>query len=136
MTTETRLSLADINLNDESLFEQGLSHEAFRILRKEDPISWTPPTDQAKGHWNLVKYEDVLHVSRHPELFSSEKGIVQFEPINVEEALAAATGDDLVPFERLLAALRLPFDETPDVVQYAEPAPADVTARYQTFCGT
>ena len=54
----------------------------------------------------------------------------------VEEALAAATGDDLVPFERLLAALRLPFDETPDVVQYAEPAPADVTARYQTFCGT
>ncbi len=93
MTTETRLSLADINLNDETLFEQGLSHEAFRILRNEDPISWTPPTDQAKGHWNLVKYEDVLHVSRHPELFSSERGIIQFEPLNPDEAMAAATGN-------------------------------------------
>jgi uncharacterized protein YdiU (UPF0061 family) len=54
----------------------------------------------------------------------------------VEEALAAATDDDLVPFERLLAALRRPFDETPAHASYAEPAPAEVTAGYQTFCGT
>ena len=55
----------------------------------------------------------------------------------VEEALdAASSHDDLGPFERLLAALRAPFDETPAHAVYAQPAPAAVTACYQTFCGT
>jgi uncharacterized protein YdiU (UPF0061 family) len=55
----------------------------------------------------------------------------------VEEALAAATDEgDLAPFERLLDALRQPYDELPECAGYAEPAPADVTARYRTFCGT
>ena len=55
----------------------------------------------------------------------------------VEEALAAATSDDdLEPFERLLAALRCPFDEAPGLARYAEPAPVAVTAGYRTFCGT
>ncbi len=55
----------------------------------------------------------------------------------VEEALAAASNeDDFVPFERLLDALRRPYDEAQDLAPYAEPAPAAVTACYQTFCGT
>jgi uncharacterized protein YdiU (UPF0061 family) len=55
----------------------------------------------------------------------------------VEEALAAASDhDELGPFERLLAAVRRPFDETPGEAPYSEPAPAAVTAGYQTFCGT
>jgi len=55
----------------------------------------------------------------------------------VEEALAAASGqDDLGPFERLLEALRRPFDETPANAPFAEPAPAALTAGYRTFCGT
>jgi cytochrome P450 len=94
VTTETQtLTLADIDLNDGLLFEQGLSHQAFKLLRREDPISWTPPTEDVKGHWNLVKYEDVLFVSRHPEIFSSEKGITEYEPIDESEALLAAQGN-------------------------------------------
>ena len=55
----------------------------------------------------------------------------------VEEALSAASGDDDVgPFDRLLEALRHPFDETADNARYAQPAAAEVTAGYQTFCGT
>jgi uncharacterized protein YdiU (UPF0061 family) len=55
----------------------------------------------------------------------------------VEEALTAASeSDDLGPFERLLAAVRRPFDEAPDLAPYGEPAPAAVTACYRTFCGT
>ncbi|HZW76435.1 MAG TPA: protein adenylyltransferase SelO family protein, partial [Caldimonas sp.] len=56
----------------------------------------------------------------------------------VEEALAAASSSerDLAPFERLLAAIRRPYDEAPELAPYAEPAPADVTASYRTFCGT
>ena len=55
----------------------------------------------------------------------------------VEEALAAASDDeDLGPFDRLLDALRQPYDETAAHARYAEPAPAEVTAGYRTFCGT
>ena len=55
----------------------------------------------------------------------------------VEEALAAASDEgDLVPFERLLDAVRRPYDEAGELAPYAEPAPADVTACYRTFCGT
>jgi uncharacterized protein YdiU (UPF0061 family) len=55
----------------------------------------------------------------------------------VEEALEAATeAGDLGPFERLLAAVQAPWDAQPGRERYAQPAPAEVTANYQTFCGT
>ncbi|MEW5770573.1 MAG: protein adenylyltransferase SelO [Pseudomonadota bacterium] len=55
----------------------------------------------------------------------------------VEEALTAATEQgDLRPFERLLHALRRPYDEDPANATHAEPAPSDFMAGFQTFCGT
>jgi serine/tyrosine/threonine adenylyltransferase len=55
----------------------------------------------------------------------------------VEEALAAASAQgDLLPFKRLLAAIQQPWTEDALLARYAEPAPAQVTAGYQTFCGT
>ena len=55
----------------------------------------------------------------------------------VEEALLAASEEsDLAPFEHLLDAVGRPYDETPASSRFAEPAPAAVTARYRTFCGT
>lgn len=55
----------------------------------------------------------------------------------VEEALSAACErEDLAPFRRLLNAVRRPYDETQDQAEYTEPAGAEVTACYRTFCGT
>jgi uncharacterized protein YdiU (UPF0061 family) len=54
----------------------------------------------------------------------------------VEEALAAANQDDLGPLHTLLDALASPFEEREAWAHLATPAPAEVTARYQTFCGT
>ncbi len=55
----------------------------------------------------------------------------------VEEALAAASEHgDLLPFKSLLAAVQRPWSEEAELAHYAEPAPAMVTAGYQTFCGT
>ena len=53
----------------------------------------------------------------------------------VEEALAAATGGDLAPVDRLLEAVTAPYDERAGLERYAEPAP-DSFGRYTTFCGT
>lgn len=55
----------------------------------------------------------------------------------VENALEAAVDrNDLAPFEALLAALRAPFDERDADRHYTEPAAPEITASYQTFCGT
>jgi uncharacterized protein YdiU (UPF0061 family) len=55
----------------------------------------------------------------------------------VEEALAAASdAGDLAPFERLLDAVRHPYLENEQQAPFAQPAPPEVTACYQTFCGT
>ncbi len=53
----------------------------------------------------------------------------------VEEALTAATTDDLDPLSRLLAAVTAPYNERPGLERYAKPAPEDFGA-YRTFCGT
>jgi uncharacterized protein YdiU (UPF0061 family) len=55
----------------------------------------------------------------------------------VEEALAAASDQgDLAPFEQLLAALRQPYAERPELARYAEPASDAFVADFRTFCGT
>lgn len=55
----------------------------------------------------------------------------------VEEALAAASDfGDLAPLHALLEVVRHPFAPLPGRERYAEPAPREVTACYQTFCGT
>lgn len=55
----------------------------------------------------------------------------------VENALEAAVDrNDQAPFDALLAALRAPFDERDTDRHYTEPAAPEITASYQTFCGT
>jgi hypothetical protein len=55
--------------------------ETFRRLRENNPVSWHPPLETPelspevhgeRGFWAVVRGEDVSHVSRHPELFSSD----------------------------------------------------------------
>ena len=53
----------------------------------------------------------------------------------VEEALAAATNQDMASFSKLLEVVSHPYDEVAGNEAYAEPAPA-TNRRYQTFCGT
>ncbi len=53
----------------------------------------------------------------------------------VEEALTAAEGGDLGPFERLMEAVRSPFARTPENEPYRGRPPAGC-GPYRTFCGT
>ncbi|MGH3693059.1 MAG: hypothetical protein ACRDRX_03500 [Pseudonocardiaceae bacterium] len=53
----------------------------------------------------------------------------------MEEALAAASAEDLGPFERLLDVLAKPFDDRPGLKPYAASAPPSF-GPYRTFCGT
>jgi cytochrome P450 len=57
--------------------------EVFQVLRNERPVSWHPPAEGAlmphdddPGYWAVVRHEDVVTVSRKPELFCSGRGVM------------------------------------------------------------
>jgi len=64
---------ADIDLTNPDHFDQGPPHEWFTWLRANDPVYWQDEED-GPGFWSITKYQDLKHVSRHPELFSSWRG--------------------------------------------------------------
>ena len=74
MTAPT-LRPQDINLNDADLFRENEFHELFRILRNQDPVHWNEGGTNWNGFWSITKFEDVMYISRNPELFISSKGI-------------------------------------------------------------
>lgn len=73
--TALTLRPGDINLNDARIFQDNEAHDVLRMLRRESPVHWNPGDERWQGFWSVTRYEDILHVSRHPELFISSKGI-------------------------------------------------------------
>ena len=87
------LTLEEIRLDNGYMFEAGRAHEAFKLVQALPGLHWTPPTEEAKGFWSLTRYADVLTCSRHPEIFSSERGIASFEPHDPAEITGPGTGN-------------------------------------------
>ena len=64
-----------VDIVDPDSYVNGFPHATFRRLRDSDPVSWHDEHDGGKGFWAVTRYEDMLHVSRTDELFSSAQGI-------------------------------------------------------------
>jgi cytochrome P450 len=66
----------EINLVDPDLYATGgIPHEQFRWLRENAPV-YRHPGDP--DFWAVTRYDDVVHVSRHPEIFSSHRRLALF----------------------------------------------------------
>ena len=70
-----------IDLSDHDAFVEAVPHEAFAALRRDDPVHWNPEPEGA-GFWAVTRYEDIRHVHRTPEVFSSEIGGTSLEDID------------------------------------------------------
>ena len=46
-------------------------HPHFRWLREQAPVYWDETADG--GLWGISRYDDIMEVSRQPELFCSSK---------------------------------------------------------------
>lgn len=151
---------AKLGLDDEDAGDLALAHDflaamhaqgvdftlAFRALAhaaqgQPQALRALYQDTQALDAW-LLRWQDRVAPSTHTP---AERAHAMNEvnpaciPRNhrVEEALDAAVRQgDFAPFERLLAVLQHPFDERPEARDYAQPAPAAVSAGYRTFCGT
>jgi cytochrome P450 len=88
-TPTTDLPLDEIEFGNTELWYRTDWPGMFAKLRQERPISWhTEPEipgmgmPAGPGFWSLTRYDDIQHVSRHPEQFISGKGtnIPDFPP--------------------------------------------------------
>jgi uncharacterized protein YdiU (UPF0061 family) len=149
------LQRADDDAGDSALAEEFLA--LLQAQRVDHTLAWRQLADAAAGddaalrrlfgepqaldawlaRWHARGSAEPLPAAQRAALMRLVNPRVIARNHRVEEALAAASdAADLGPFERLLAALRRPFDDTPEHAAYAKPAPAAVTACYRTFCGT
>lgn len=67
------MRLEDVDLTDPDRFVGGVPHEAFRVLRREAPVYWHRERE-GPGFWAVTRHDDVVHVSKRPDLFSSYQG--------------------------------------------------------------
>jgi cytochrome P450 len=63
-----------VDLLDPDLYAHGDPHAVWRSLRTNDPVHWHPEAD-GPGFWAITRYDDVLAVSKDPELFCSGQGV-------------------------------------------------------------
>jgi len=92
---ELELGDAHADITDHDAYVRGVPHATFRRLRDEDPVAFTEEAD-GRGFWSVTRYEDVLYVSRHTELFSSAQGI-RLEDMDAEETAARRTIMEMDP---------------------------------------
>jgi cholest-4-en-3-one 26-monooxygenase len=74
----------DINICDPEVFRDMDHHEAFKVLRAEDPVHWTEE-ENGPGFWSITKHADLVLINRDAEGFSSEaNGVNLIEPDNMD----------------------------------------------------
>ena len=75
------MALGDIDLLDRDRFVQGVPHDWLRQLRQEAPVFHHPEPD-GPGFWVVTRYDDVVHLNREWQTYSSDQergGVVGLE---------------------------------------------------------
>jgi cholest-4-en-3-one 26-monooxygenase len=68
-----------IDLVDRDIYANaGPPHDQLAWLRANSPVHWH---EGEPGFWAVTRYEDVVHVSRHSDLFSSHRKLALFEDL-------------------------------------------------------
>jgi linalool 8-monooxygenase len=63
---------SDVDLGNPDLYVGGVPHDVFTWLRREDPVHWNP-VKNGRGFWSITKYDDIVAISKNPEVFSSAR---------------------------------------------------------------
>lgn len=74
---------AAVDIYSPDLYAVGPPHELFARLRRERPVCWQEVPGEP-GYWAVLRHADVVHVARHPEVFSASEGGVVIEDLEPE----------------------------------------------------
>jgi cytochrome P450 len=85
-----------IDLSDHDAFVEAVPHAAFAALREHDPVHWNPEPE-GPGFWAVTRYQDIRHVHRNVDLFSSEIGGTSLEDLDPDQIEARKSMLDMDP---------------------------------------
>ncbi|MBF7729154.1 cytochrome P450 [Pseudomonas sp. N040] len=74
------IPLAQLDPSDGRLFQDGRHLAYFARLRAEDPVHFVDSA-QFGPYWSITRFDDIVFVDTHHELFSSEPRIVIGDPL-------------------------------------------------------
>ena len=122
----------DVDLSDPAFWERPEEEreEGFALLRRDKPVAFFPEPEfevfpAGPGYWSLTKYDDVVFVSRHPDLFISGKGSnIPDMPVEVNEMLGSMINMDAPRHTKLRLLVNKGF--TPRMVARIEQYVHDV----------
>ena len=67
------MPLQDLHPADPQHFVDNVELHIFDRLRAQAPVHWGhSPVPEVGGYWSVTRYQDIMHVDTHPELFSSD----------------------------------------------------------------
>jgi hypothetical protein len=69
--TAYSMPLADFHPGNPELFRTDTIWPYFERLRKEAPVHYCT-TSPVGEYWSITKYQDIMHVETHPDIFSSD----------------------------------------------------------------
>ncbi len=73
------IPLERIDVSDSELFETDTLWGYFERLRKEDPVHYCAESLEGP-FWSVTRFDDIVHVEKHDEIFSSAGSIVVSDP--------------------------------------------------------
>ena len=71
--------LEEIDVTQAELWRTDSHWPYFARLRREAPVHWCARSEFG-GYWSITRYDDIVHVEKDPELFSSEPSITVNDP--------------------------------------------------------
>src|SRR5262249_46372435 len=78
------LIVKTIDIYDPKGYIDSPPHAVFEQLRREQPVYRQPMPDGTE-YWAVLRHADVVHVARHPTLFSASLGGVVIEVLSEEQ---------------------------------------------------
>jgi cytochrome P450 len=73
------IPLEEIDVSDPELFETDTLWGYFERLRKEDPVHFCAESEFGP-YWSVTRYDDIVHVEKNHEIFSSARSIFLSDP--------------------------------------------------------
>src|SRR5271167_2850835 len=73
------MPLDEIDVSDPALFRGDTLWPYFERLRTEDPVHYCAESLHGP-YWAITRFDDIVHVDSHHEIFSSEGGITITPP--------------------------------------------------------
>ncbi len=96
-----------IDITDPDLYANGIPHEVFARLRREDPVAQC--LYEGRPFWSVTRYTDLTTVTRDPATYSSARGMTNLPDLTPDQMAARRSIIDTDPPEHVrLRKLAMP----------------------------